>query len=178
MSMISSSRAPRGALEPPGSAGPPDRTDDFRVSLPGSGPRDPLTPERRRNGLDGVATRQGQAREVCRHPSSSGAGWTPKANHPSSRPSCSASPCPRWVTATEARLSPSFSRGTGWASDLAGITLAAPGGSFVLDGDTDLPLRILLHPSTGEVRGILREVSLPDGTARSVKRTATVSTHS
>ncbi|MDE0249185.1 MAG: hypothetical protein OXO56_14825 [Gammaproteobacteria bacterium] len=56
--------------------------------------------------------------------------------------------------------------------------LAAPGGSFVLDGDTDLPLRVLLDPSTGEVRGIPREVWLPDGPARSLKRTATVSTHS
>ena len=52
-----------------------------------------------------------------------------------------------------------------WAGNLASITLAGPGGSSALDGDTDLPTRILLDPSTGEVRGILRDVPQPDAAA-------------
>ena len=55
--------------------------------------------------------------------------------------------------------------GPGGGGDRAGTTLAPPGGSLVLDGDTSRPLRILLDPGTGQVRGILREVSPPDGTA-------------
>ena len=51
-----------------------------------------------------------------------------------------------------------------------------PGGSFVLDGDT-IPSRA--HPARSKHRrspGYLRDVSPPDGTARSLKWTATVST--
>ncbi len=49
----------------------------------------------------------------------------------------------------------------GWAGELAGITLAGPGGSFALGDDSDLPMTILRDPGTGRVRGILREVPLP-----------------
>ena len=49
----------------------------------------------------------------------------------------------------------------GWAGDLAGVTLAGPGGSFALSDDSDLPMAILRDPRTGRVRGILREVPLP-----------------
>ena len=44
----------------------------------------------------------------------------------------------------------------GWEGNLASITLAGPGGSFTLDGDSDLPMAILRNPRTGQVRGILR----------------------
>lgn len=43
-----------------------------------------------------------------------------------------------------------------WAGDLASITLSGPGGSFTLDGDTDLPMTILRDLRTGQVRGFLR----------------------
>ena len=45
-----------------------------------------------------------------------------------------------------------------WAGRLAKITLSGPSGSVTLDGDTDLPMSILLDPSTGQVRGILRDL--------------------
>ena len=44
----------------------------------------------------------------------------------------------------------------GWEGNLASITLAGPGGSFTLDGESDLPMAILRNPRTGQVRGILR----------------------
>ena len=43
-----------------------------------------------------------------------------------------------------------------WEDNLASITLAGPGGSFTLDGESDLPMAILRNPRTGQVRGILR----------------------
>ena len=46
----------------------------------------------------------------------------------------------------------------GWASNLATLTLSGPGGSVTLDSDTDLPMTILLNPSTGQVRGILQDL--------------------
>ncbi|MDE0073694.1 MAG: Ig-like domain-containing protein [Gammaproteobacteria bacterium] len=46
----------------------------------------------------------------------------------------------------------------GWAGELAGITLAGPGGTFALNDDSDLPTAILRDPRTGRVRGILRQV--------------------
>ena len=46
----------------------------------------------------------------------------------------------------------------GWASDLAGVTLAGPGGSVTLDGDTDRPMAIVRHRGSGQVRGVLRDV--------------------
>ena len=49
----------------------------------------------------------------------------------------------------------------GWADELAGITLAGPGGTFALNDDSDLPMAILRDPRTGRVRGILRELPPP-----------------
>ena len=49
----------------------------------------------------------------------------------------------------------------GWAGELAGITLAGPGGTFALNDDSDVPTAILRDPRTGRVRGILRELPLP-----------------
>ena len=46
----------------------------------------------------------------------------------------------------------------GWADSLASITLSGPAGSVTLDSDTDLPMSILLDASTGQVRGILRDL--------------------
>ena len=46
----------------------------------------------------------------------------------------------------------------GWAVSLASITLSGPGGSVTLDSDTDIPLFILVDPSTRQVRGILRDL--------------------
>ena len=46
---------------------------------------------------------------------------------------------------------------TGWAGDLAAITLSGPGGTATLDGDTDRPMVILRNPRTGQVRGFLRD---------------------
>ena len=46
----------------------------------------------------------------------------------------------------------------GWAVRLASITLSGPGGSVTLDSDTDIPLFILIDPSTRQVRGILRDL--------------------
>ena len=44
---------------------------------------------------------------------------------------------------------------TGWEGNLAHITLSGPGGSFTLDGNSDLPMAILRDPRSGQVRGIL-----------------------
>ncbi|MDE0081064.1 MAG: hypothetical protein OXT72_00260, partial [Gammaproteobacteria bacterium] len=46
----------------------------------------------------------------------------------------------------------------GWEEHLASITLSGPGGSFILDGETDLPMAILRNPGSGQVRGILRDL--------------------
>ena len=53
----------------------------------------------------------------------------------------------------------------GWADNLASITLSGPGGSVTLDSDTDLPMTILLDPSTGQVRGILQDLPQADAAA-------------
>ena len=53
----------------------------------------------------------------------------------------------------------------GWAGNLASITLSGPGGSVTLDSDTDIPMAILLNPSTGQVRGILRDLPQADRAA-------------
>ena len=45
----------------------------------------------------------------------------------------------------------------GWANALASLTLEGPGGSFTLDGETDLPMSIVRDPRTGQVRGFLRD---------------------
>ena len=46
----------------------------------------------------------------------------------------------------------------GWAGALATVTVTGPGGAATLDLATDRPLAILRHPTTGQVRGILRDV--------------------
>ncbi len=46
----------------------------------------------------------------------------------------------------------------GWAGSLASVTLSGPGGTVMLDSDTDLPMTILLDPDTGQVRAILRDL--------------------
>ena len=53
----------------------------------------------------------------------------------------------------------------GWAGNLARITLSGPGGSATLDGNTDLPMTILLDPVTGQVRAILRDLPHTDAAA-------------
>lgn len=53
----------------------------------------------------------------------------------------------------------------GWANSLESITLSGPGGSVTLDGDTDIPMAILLDASTGQVRGILRDLPQADAAA-------------
>ena len=58
----------------------------------------------------------------------------------------------------------------GWAVRLASITLSGPGGSVTLDSDTDIPLFILVDPSTRQVRGILRD--LPQAGASALVRQA------
>ena len=45
-----------------------------------------------------------------------------------------------------------------WAGELASVTISGPGGSFTLDGETDLPMTILRNPRSGQVRGILRDL--------------------
>ena len=50
----------------------------------------------------------------------------------------------------------------GWAGNLATITLSGAGGSASLSNDTDIPMSILLDPSTGQVRGILRDLPQAD----------------
>ena len=47
---------------------------------------------------------------------------------------------------------------SGWASNLESVTLSGPDGSVTLDSDTDIPMSILVDPSTGQVRGILRDM--------------------
>ena len=53
----------------------------------------------------------------------------------------------------------------GWAVRLASITLSGTGGSVTLDSDTDIPLYILVDPSTRQVRGILRDLPQAGATA-------------
>ena len=50
----------------------------------------------------------------------------------------------------------------GWADNLANITLSGPGSSATLDRDTDLSMSILIDASTGQVRGILRDLPQAD----------------
>ena len=52
-----------------------------------------------------------------------------------------------------------------WAGNLASITLSGPGGSATLDGDTDLPMTVLLDTVTGQVRAILRDLPQADAAA-------------
>ena len=54
---------------------------------------------------------------------------------------------------------------SGWAGNLASVTLSGPDGSVTLDSDTDIPMSILVDPSTGQVRGIFRDVPEADAAA-------------
>ena len=54
---------------------------------------------------------------------------------------------------------------SGWAGNLASVTLSGPDGSVTLDSDTDIPMSILVDPSTGQVRGILRDMPQTDAAA-------------
>ena len=54
---------------------------------------------------------------------------------------------------------------SGWAGNLASVTLSGPDGSVTLDSDTDIPMSILLDRSTGQVRGILRGMPQADRAA-------------
>ena len=48
-----------------------------------------------------------------------------------------------------------------WPDNLASITLTGPGGSFTLDGASNLPMAILRNPRTGQIHGILRDLERP-----------------
>ncbi len=54
---------------------------------------------------------------------------------------------------------------SGWAGNLASVTLSGPDGSVTLDSDTDIPVSILVDTSTGQVRGILRDMPQADAAA-------------
>ena len=49
--------------------------------------------------------------------------------------------------------------GPGWEKDLSRVTLSGPGGSVELDGESDRAVAILREPRTGQVRGVLRDLS-------------------
>ena len=49
----------------------------------------------------------------------------------------------------------SFAVPVTWTEELAAITVQGPGGSVILDGDTDRPMTILRDPATDRIRGIL-----------------------
>ena len=53
-----------------------------------------------------------------------------------------------------------------WEGGLATITLTGPGGTFTLDGETDLRMAILRNPRNGQVRGILRDLPPANQVAR------------
>ena len=44
-----------------------------------------------------------------------------------------------------------------WADSLAAITIVGPGGSHTLDRDSRQPMVIIRNPSSGQIRGILRD---------------------
>ena len=46
---------------------------------------------------------------------------------------------------------------SGWAGNMASVTLTGPGGSATLDADSNEPMAIFRNPRTGQVRGILRD---------------------
>ena len=46
---------------------------------------------------------------------------------------------------------------SGWAGNLASITLSGLGGTVILDEDTDRPMTILRNRRTGQIRGIFRD---------------------
>ena len=61
----------------------------------------------------------------------------------------------------------------GWAGELAGITLAGPGGTFALNDNSDVPMAILRDPRTGRVRGILRAPPPAQAAMDATERSAT-----
>ncbi|MCY4398699.1 MAG: hypothetical protein OXE96_05040 [Gemmatimonadetes bacterium] len=46
---------------------------------------------------------------------------------------------------------------SGWAGNLASITLSGPGGTATLNEDTDRPVTIVRNRRTGQIRGIFRD---------------------
>lgn len=67
---------------------------------------------------------------------------------------------------------------SGWAGELASLTLSGPGGSFTLDGESGesglvAPAAIVRDPATRQVRGILRDPS-PAGLAGAVEEALAV----
>ena len=52
-----------------------------------------------------------------------------------------------------------------WAGALARLVLAGPGGTMTLDGETARPMVILRNPSSGQVRGFLRDLPEADAPA-------------
>ena len=57
----------------------------------------------------------------------------------------------------------------GWEEGLASLVLAGPGGTAILNEESNRPIAILRNPLTGRVRGILRE---PPGTAATAEARA------
>lgn len=57
-----------------------------------------------------------------------------------------------------------------WDDILASITLSGPGGSAILDENTDRPITILRDPQTGRVRSFLRDPSPPAEAGRGAAR--------
>ena len=55
--------------------------------------------------------------------------------------------------------------GPSWADHLGSITLSGLSGVARLDGDTDLPMTILIDPGTGQVRGVLRDLPQAEAAA-------------
>ena len=52
-----------------------------------------------------------------------------------------------------------------WRGSLSTITLTGPGGRFTLDGESDFGMAILRNPRTGQVRGFLRDLTVPPSAA-------------
>ena len=61
-----------------------------------------------------------------------------------------------------------------WDDTLASITLSGPGGSAILDENTDRPIAILRDPLSGRVRSFLRDPSLPVEAARGTAQVSPV----
>ena len=53
---------------------------------------------------------------------------------------------------------------SGWAGELASITLSGPPGSYTLDAESDRAVAIVRDPATGQIRGIFRDLP-PDALA-------------
>ena len=66
---------------------------------------------------------------------------------------------------------------SGWEGGLASITLTGPGGTVMLDEESDIPMAILRDPRSGQVRGILRDPPLPTQGAADVAAVTSVTRH-